>query len=92
MKAKLLQPKKSNSTCVALSVFASVGGACLLIALHLKKQRQMLCSKNSQHLNFGCKIASRPISAGCQNMGQNETTPGKTNISANSSEWERGIT
>ncbi len=91
MKTKLLPRKKTSKTCTALLIFAAIGGTCALIALHLKKQRQLLCQKASHPTHITTKTASRPYSAGCQNIGQNETTPGKTSISANSSEWERGI-
>ena len=91
MKSKLLPRKQTNKTCVTLLVFAAVGGACALIAFHLKKQRVLLCSKQKGGASITCKTGARPVSVGCQHLGQNEAVPGKTDMGANSSEWERGI-
>lgn len=91
MKNKFLLKKQHGKTCTALLAFTAIGGVCALIAIHLQKQRQLLCAKEKHASAITCRTAARPISAGCQNVGQNETTLKKTNICANSSEWERGI-
>lgn len=91
MKTKLFKKKKSNKVCITLLILTAVGGACALAATHLKKQRAALCAKMSSSANVKVKTGERPLASGCQKMGQNETIPGKTDISANSSEWERGV-
>lgn len=91
MKTNLLCRKKPNKTYRAMLVFAAIGGACALVALHLKKQRHILCLERSQQNKTISQTAPKPFSDGCQNVGQNKPMNEKSEINANSSEWERNL-
>lgn len=90
MNSKFLAPKKTGKACTALIVFSAIGVTSALIALHLCKLRHNLCKENPNACTPPHPHTST-VSAGCQRVGQNKTTPVKPTIDATSSEWERGI-
>ena len=87
MKTPLIIRKKPNKTCAALLILSAVGGTCALIAFHLKKQRLLICKDTKR----SATAPQRSASAGCQHVGQNAYSPPRTDINANSPEWERNI-
>ena len=86
MKIRMLPGKNFNKMCTALLAFSAIGGASLLIVIHLKKQRRLLCAAKSQSSCITDHTAKRPTS-----HQANTTNTVNLTSTATSSEWERGL-